>query len=172
MAQISSTRLACNGRKIWHACFFSYFNSWWSKLFMMRRNYTYRTYGTKIDASLTKNDCHVECTTLFHARLQKILHSYILLVARILGYVEEYVFRYGIQFCGSLHAHIILWIEKWDVEHIANEITATVPVVFDTTHNFFLNLQIHIRIGCSKKSCENNCIHVVHDVITKKCRYL
>ena len=41
--------------------------------------------------------------------------------------------RYEIQFCGSLHAHIILWIENSDVEHIANEITAIVSAEFDTT---------------------------------------
>ena len=92
----------------------------------------------KIDASLTWKDCPVECAILFYARLKKFMHSYILSGPRILGYVKEYVLRYEIQFRGSLHAHIILWIENSDVEHIANEITATVPAVFDTTLKKFL----------------------------------
>jgi hypothetical protein len=62
----------------------------------------------KIDASLIWKDCRVECVSLFHARLQKNLHSYILSGPHILGCVKEYVVRYEIQFRRSLHAHIIL----------------------------------------------------------------
>ena len=62
----------------------------------------------KIDASLIWMDCPVECATLFHVRLKKKLHSYILSGPRIFGSVKKYVVRYEIQFRGSLHAHIIL----------------------------------------------------------------
>ena len=72
----------------------------------------------KIDASLTWKDCHVECASMFHARLQKNLHSYILLGPRVLGCVKEYMVRYEIQFRRLLHVHIYLWIEISDVEHV------------------------------------------------------
>ena len=51
----------------------------------------------------------------------------------IFGCVKEDVLWFEIQFCGLLHAHIILWIENSNFEQITNEITATVPDVFDTT---------------------------------------
>ena len=110
--------------------------------------------------------------SLFHARLKKILHSYILSGSRILGCVKEYVVRYEIQFRGSLHAHIILWIENSDVEYVANEITATVPAVFDTTLKFFLeptdSHQKRLFKEVMRKqlhSCGSRCQH-------KKRRYL
>ena len=62
----------------------------------------------QIDKSMTWKDCHVECTSLFHSRVQKNLHEYILSGRCILGRVKEYVVRYEIQFRGSLHAHIML----------------------------------------------------------------
>ena len=103
---------------------------------------------------------------------KKKLHSSILSGPRILGCIKEYVLRYEIQFRGSLHAHIILWIENSDFKHIANAIIITVPVVFDTTLKFFFEPTDPHQNRLFKESCENNCIHIVHDAITKKCRYL
>ena len=127
----------------------------------------------KIDASLTWKDCLVECASLFHARLQKVLHSYILSRPRILGCVKEHVVRYEIQFCRSLHAHIILWIDNSDVEHVANEINATVPAMFDTTLKKFLEPTYPHQKRLFKEvmrkqlhSCGSRCQH------KKKRRYL
>ena len=104
-----------------------------AKLSTMGGSYIYRTHCSKTDASFTWMECLVKCASMFYARLQKILYSYILSGPRILGSVEGYMVRYEIQFCGSLHAHIILWIENSDVEHVANEIIVTVSAEFDTT---------------------------------------
>jgi hypothetical protein len=92
----------------------------------------------QIDKSMTWKDCPVECASLFHSRVQKFLHDYILSEPCILGHVKEYVIRYEIQLHGSLHAHIMLWIEHTDLERVANEITACVPTVFDSTSNNFI----------------------------------
>jgi hypothetical protein len=49
----------------------------------------------------------------------------------LLGIVKEYVIHYEIQQRGSLHAHIILWVVKNDIENITNEIIAFIPATFD-----------------------------------------
>ncbi len=46
--------------------------------------------------------------------------------------IKEYVLHYEIQQCGSLHAHITLWVVKIDIENITNEIVAFIPTtIFD-----------------------------------------
>jgi hypothetical protein len=52
--------------------------------------------------------------------------------------MKEYVIRYEIQLHGSLHAHIMLWIEHADLERVANEITACIPPIFDSTSDNFI----------------------------------
>jgi hypothetical protein len=49
----------------------------------------------------------------------------------LLGTIKEYVIHYEIQQLGSLHAHIILWVVKNDIENITNEIIAFIPATFD-----------------------------------------
>ena len=87
---------------------------------------------------MTWKDCPVECVSLFHSRVKKFLHDYILSRPCILGRVNEYVVCYEIQFRGSLHAHIMLWIEYADLERVANEITTSVSAVFDSTSGNFI----------------------------------
>ena len=87
---------------------------------------------------MTWKDCPVECASLFHSRVKKFLHDYILSRPCILGRVNEYVVCYEIQFRGSLHAHIMLWIEYADLERVANEITTSVSAVFDSTSGNFI----------------------------------
>ena len=48
----------------------------------------------QIDKFMTWKDCHVECVSLFHSRVQKFLHDYILSGPCILGRVKEYVVHY------------------------------------------------------------------------------
>ena len=80
----------------------------------------------------------MECASLFHSRVKKFLHDYILSGPCILGHVKKYVVCYEIQFRGSLHAHIMLWIEHADLERVANKITASIPAVFDSTSDNFI----------------------------------
>jgi hypothetical protein len=42
------------------------------------------------------------------------------------------LFKYILYFhLGSIHAHIILWINDIDVDHITNDIVALVPTTID-----------------------------------------
>ena len=61
-------------------------------------------------------DLTVECTTLFHARVQKFMQEILLIGPKILGTIDQYVIRYELQSRGSVHAHIHLWMNSVDVE--------------------------------------------------------
>ena len=69
-----------------------------------------------IDPSMSWKDCLVQCATLFHARVQKFMHDVLLTGPKILGTINQYVIRYELQSRGSVHAHIILWMNAVDVE--------------------------------------------------------
>jgi hypothetical protein len=59
------------------------------------------------------------------------MNDIILFGARLLGHVKEYLIRYELQHYRSLHAHIILWIEKDDVDRVTNKITVVIPTTYD-----------------------------------------
>jgi hypothetical protein len=80
----------------------------------------------------------VECATLFHSQVDMFMHQHILNDYGILGKVKEYVNQYELQHCGSLHAHIILWVDTNDLERITNEIIVLVPTIFDDTNAKFI----------------------------------
>jgi len=107
-------------------------------------------------------DAPVECATLFHEKVMQFLDSCVLNQKHgkggILGRVTHYVIRYEVQHRGSLHAHIILWVETDDIDKVAAEITAMIPADFDndsmsftdptcpqqtTLKNLVLRKQIH-----------------------------
>ena len=50
---------------------------------------------------------------------------------KLLGEVEHHVIRYEVQEQISLHAHIIFWLYKDDVERVTDEIMAYVPAIYD-----------------------------------------
>jgi hypothetical protein len=56
----------------------------------------------------------------------------------LLGNIKQHVIQYEIQQCGTLHAHIILWIMENDIESITNEIIAFVPTIFNNNKNKFI----------------------------------
>ncbi|DBA94595.1 TPA: hypothetical protein ACH3X1_002177 [Trebouxia sp. C0004] len=56
----------------------------------------------------------------------------------ILGRVKNHVIRYEVQDHGSLHAHIILWLEPLHVDRVATEITACIPAALDADTNLFM----------------------------------
>jgi hypothetical protein len=74
------------------------------------------TIAKKLENSFTWKDCLLECAMLFHARVTKFVNDIIFSGARALGHVKDYLIRYELQYRGSLHAHIIHWIQEDDVE--------------------------------------------------------
>ena len=71
------------------------------------------------------------CSRLFHHRLWQLMDNHILGGAEIYGKVLHYFIRYEHQGRGSLHAHIILWVDEADAERVGNEIVAAIPGVWD-----------------------------------------
>jgi hypothetical protein len=47
-----------------------------------------------------------------------------------LGQIKKYVIHYELQHHGSVHAHIILWVNENDLQRIKNEIITFIPIVF------------------------------------------
>ena len=68
-----------------------------------------------------------ECVRLLNARMKLFLKEKLNIPDGILGRIKHYVARYEVQGRGSLHAHILLWLEEEDVERVAAEIVAVVP---------------------------------------------
>jgi hypothetical protein len=58
----------------------------------------------------------------------------------ILERVEHHMCRYEVQHILFLHAHIILWLHKDDMDRITNEILAFVPAIYDETLKLFVEL--------------------------------
>ncbi len=48
-----------------------------------------------------------------------------------LGKIKEYVICYELWHCGSVHAHIILWVDDNDLEKVMNEIITFILTIFD-----------------------------------------
>ena len=80
----------------------------------------------------------VECSAHFLKRIQDFLREHILHENGILGNCKHYVIRYEVQHRGSLHAHIVIWIEAVDVPQAASEISACIPAVFDEASQEFI----------------------------------
>jgi hypothetical protein len=76
------------------------------------------------------SDLPVECSQLFRDHLQHILKEYILRDdgKGILGRVKHHFTRYEVQMRGSLHVHILLWLDPADVDRVTNEIMASLPL--------------------------------------------
>lgn len=86
----------------------------------------------RLNKTFTWQDAPVECAALFHLRVRAFMKEHILNEkGGILRKVLHHVIRYEEQGQGSLHAHIILWVDPKDVDRITNEISATIPAEFD-----------------------------------------
>jgi hypothetical protein len=55
-----------------------------------------------------------------------------------LGKIKEYVIRYELQHRGSIHAHIILWVNEIDLQRIRNEMVVFIPAIFDKITKAFI----------------------------------
>ena len=56
------------------------------------------------------------------------MNRYILHKHKTLGRVKHHVIQYEIQSRGSVHAHVILWVDEDDIEQTTSEIVAHIPV--------------------------------------------
>jgi hypothetical protein len=95
------------------------------------------------------------------------MHQHILNDYGILGKVKEYVNQYELQHCGSLHAHIILWVDTNDLERITNEIIVLVPTILMTRMQNLFYLVIVYNQNYSIWCYENNFINVNHNAFEK-----
>jgi hypothetical protein len=122
----------------------------------------------QIHMLLEWKDCLIECVVLFHFRINKVMQLY-LSSHHLLGNTKQHVVRYEIQQCGSLHAHIILWIMENDIEHITNEIITFVPTMFNNNKKKFIDptdvMQHNLyKLVMREKlhTCGNRCKHKSH----------
>jgi hypothetical protein len=84
-------------------------------------------------------DAPTEYGVLFHKRFQMFLKLFVLCGSNgILGRIEDYVCRYEIQGCNSLHAHIVLWCASEDIDRVTREICAYILAYFDKGQNAFV----------------------------------
>ena len=67
---------------------------------------------------------------LFHKKVQDFMRHYINNAPHLVGRVVHYVIRYEVQDRGSLHAHIILWVQTEDIVRVSDEICGMVPAEF------------------------------------------
>jgi len=56
----------------------------------------------------------------------------------ILGKIKKYVIHYKLQHRGSIHAHIILWVNENGLQRITNEIEAFILAIFDKIIKAFI----------------------------------
>ncbi len=119
----------------------------------------------QIHPNMSWKDCHVECATLFHSRVNMFMYKHILNDNGILGKVKEYVIHYELQHHGYIHVHIILWVEEENLNIITNEIVVVIPVVFDGTTTKFIVLKDSLQNKLFKMvlrkqfhECQNWCI--------------
>jgi hypothetical protein len=86
----------------------------------------------------------------------------------VLGLVRKFVIIcYKLQDCESIHSHIILWLDKYDIDTVTNEIIAHVLTIINELTLNLWNPSITCNIDYSKYSPGNNCIHVHHGVNEK-----
>ena len=73
-------------------------------------------------------DCApVECTCAFMQRHSMFMEGYVLGGERIFGKVLHSLVRFEVQGRGSLHSHILLWLDPVDALHVRNEVVAYMP---------------------------------------------
>jgi hypothetical protein len=119
----------------------------------------------QIHKNMSWKDCLVECVTLFHFCVNMFMHQHVLKDNGILGEIKKYVIHYELQHRGSVHAHIILWVNENDLQRITNEIIVFIPTIFDKiTKNIIPpndSLQFKLFKMVLQKElyeCQNRCI--------------
>jgi hypothetical protein len=90
------------------------------------------------DVNMTWNDYLNECATIFQSKFEQFMQIYIISKNGVISKVEKYVIRYELQHRGSIHAHVILWVKKENVESIGKEIIVFVPTILNVTTNKFI----------------------------------
>ena len=73
--------------------------------------------------------------------MNEFLRGFILGREKLLGEVGYHVIRYEVQERISLHAHIIFWLHKDDVERVTDEIMAYVPTIYDKIQKTYVEFE-------------------------------
>jgi hypothetical protein len=92
----------------------------------------------QIHKNMSWKDCSLECATLFHFCVNMFMDQHILKDNDILSKIKEYVIHYELQHHGSVHAHIILWVNENDLQKITNEIEAFILAIFNKITKTFI----------------------------------
>lgn len=127
---------------------------------------------SNLNGELDWRNAPVECCRLFCDRFQTFFKKYILLIVRkeggLLGRVVHWVVRYEVQARGSLHVHILLWLNPEDVDRVTNEICCSIPGTWDPTsdkvtppsahpesllYKYVVGKELH---NCSEKFCRKD----------------
>ena len=115
LAQITFARLISYGQKNWNAEFFLTLTADETNS-LIWEDVTYIKHIAKtIDPSMSWKDYTVECVTLFHARVEKVMHDILLCGPNILDMIDQYVIRYKLQSRGFVHVHIIMWMHQVNI---------------------------------------------------------
>ena len=113
----------------------------------------------KFSEDMTWQDAPVECTRLSISRCKAFLRDHVFRDG-ILGKVDHHVIPWEAQHRGSLHAHVLLWVDEADVDRVSDEIMAYVPATFDEEHQRWNapdpNLQPHEHV-CLNLCCASRC---------------
>ena len=71
------------------------------------------------------------------------------------GQIKQHVFRYEIENRGSMHVHVIFWVEKDDVEQVANKISAHIPR--EDPSNIETNRLRELVVSKQIHKCQKSC---------------
>lgn len=101
----------------------------------------------RFNSSFTFQDAPIECSAVFHDRLQSFMKQHVTQSTRnqtqgMFGRVLHHVTRYEVQGRHSFHAHIILWTHDDDVDEVASEIIAYIPAASNDLAQQLLRAQV------------------------------
>ena len=82
-----------------------------------------------------------------------------------MGRVKHYVRCYEVQHRGSLHAHIILWLDPADVERVASEFLLAFQLHGMPQQTTLLHLLTLTCTSCFSMSPTSRCTYVVHNIV-------
>ena len=87
------------------------------------------------DADWPQMPC--EMARLFVHRFRAFMDKFILGDRALLGKVKHSVVKWEVQGRGSLHTHVLLWIEPEDVDRVSAQISGAMPADLDANKKWF-----------------------------------
>jgi hypothetical protein len=114
-------------------------------------------------------DCPVECARLFHDRVTAFMKEHILSTNHpVLGDVKHFLLRYESQHRGSLHAHILLWIDPMQIDAISQEICPSMLVRWEPDPH---TPGHHVRVDPMPDTPEADLLQLVQLKQMHQCRF-